>query len=68
MRENYKASFSQDGKDYEAKVSVLNDNENLPESDKLDSVAEQVKRIANSSDCQEKIDNNDIKIVKIVKP
>lgn len=65
MRENYKAFFTQDDKDYEASVSVLSDNENLTESDKIGSVAEQVASIANSGECQKKIENNDIKIVKL---
>jgi len=32
---------------------------------KIDSVAEQVKSIANNSDCQQKIEKDDIKIVKL---
>lgn len=65
MHENYKAFYSQDGKDYEANVALSNQNEHLQESKKIDSVAEQVKSIANNSDCQQKIENDDIKIVKV---
>ena len=35
MQENYKAFFSQDGKDYEANVALSNPNEHLQESKKL---------------------------------
>ena len=65
MQENYKASFSQDGKDYEANIALSNPNEHLQESTKIDSVAEQVESIANNSDCQQKIEKDDIKIVKL---
>lgn len=65
MKEKYKAFYSQDGKDYEAHVALSNQNEHLQESKKIDSVAEQVKSIANNSDCQQKIENDDIKIVKL---
>ena len=65
MKENYKAFYSQDGKDYEANVALSNPNEHLQESKKIDSVAEQVKSIANNSDCKQKIEKDDIKIVKL---
>lgn len=65
MQENYKAFYSQDGKDYESNVALSNQNEHLQESKKIDSVAEQVKSIANNSDCQQKIEKDDIKIVKL---
>lgn len=65
MKEKYKAFYSQDRKDYEANVALSNQNEHLQESKKIDSVAEQVKSIANNSDCQQKIEKDDIKIVKL---
>ena len=65
MQENYKAFFSQDGKDYEANIALSNPNEHLQESTKIDSVAEQVESIANNSDSQQKIEKDDIKIVKL---
>lgn len=65
MQENYKVFFTQDGKDYEANVALSNQNEHLQESTKIDSVAEQVESIANNSDCQQKIEKDDIKIVKL---
>lgn len=34
MQENYKAFYSQDGKDYEANVALSNQNEHLQESKK----------------------------------